>query len=73
MLEWAPDLNPLENLCAELNRKLNKRTCQNEEELFQYLKQASENLSEDYLHKLVESMPRRCRKVIKSRGYTIAH
>lgn len=73
MLEWAPDLNPLENLCAELNRKLNKRTRQNEEELFQYLKQASENLSEDYLHKLVESMPRRCRKVIKSRGYTIAH
>ena len=72
MFEWppqSPDLNPVEYLWAELNRKLNKRTCQKEEEWFQYLKQAWEDLSEDYLNKLVESMPRRCRKVIKSRGY----
>ena len=27
----SPDLNPIENLWAELNRKLNKRTCQNKE------------------------------------------
>ena len=75
MLEWPPqslDLNPMEHLWAELNRKLNKRTCQKEEELFQCLKQAWENLSKDYLRKLVENMPRRCRKVIKS-GHPIAY
>ena len=76
LLFWppqSPDLNPIENLWAELNRKLNKRTCQSEEQLFECLKQTWENLSDDYLHKLVESMPRRCRKVIKSRGYPIAY
>ena len=29
----SPDLNPIENLWAELSRKVNNRTCQNEEQL----------------------------------------
>ena len=69
----SPDVNPIENLWAELNRKVNERTCKSEEQLFDCLKEAWENLSNDYLHKTVESMPRRCRKFIKSRGYPVAY
>ena len=74
VLSWppqSPDLNPIENLWGEINRKLRKRTFQSEEQLFDSLKQEWVNLSNDYLKKLVESMPNRCRKVIKSRGYPI--
>ena len=66
-------MNPIENLWAELNKKVNKRICQSEEQLFECLKQAWENLSYDYFHKRVASMPKHRRKVIKSRGYPIAY
>lgn len=74
VLPWppqSPDLNPIENLWSELDRQTERRGCNSEEELFKQLKEQWEKLSPDYLKKLVESMPRRCEKVIKSRGYPI--
>ena len=69
VLFWRPqslDLKPIENLWAELNRKVNKRKCQSEEQLFQCLKGAWESLSKDYLNKLVESMPNAVEKLSKA-------
>ena len=69
----SPDSSPIENFWAEFNRKVNKRACQSEEKLFECLKGAWKNLSDDFLHKLVKSMPGRCRKVIKSRGIPVTY
>ena len=61
------DLNPIENLWAQLNRITMEHKPTNEEELFEVLKRGWESLSIEYLHGLIESMPRRCKAVIKAR------
>ena len=74
VLEWpaqSPDLNPIENVWAELNRRLRKRKCNSEEELFELLTKTWNELDAAYLQKLIESMPRRCAAVIKSKGFPI--
>ena len=74
VLPWpaqSPDLNPIENLCSELDRRVDKR--ESEEELFECLKKAWANLDHGYLAKLIESMPKRCNRMIKSRGYPISY
>ena len=74
VLEWpaqSPDLNPIENVWAELNRRLRKRKCNSEEELFELLTKTWKELDAEYLQKLIESMPRRCAAVIKSKGFPI--
>ena len=71
-LPWpsqSPDLNPIENLWVKLNADCKNRECKNEDELFQVLKNAWENLDPKYLKSLADSMPSRCRAVIKSRGW----
>lgn len=64
----SPDLNPLENLWAILDRRTRDRKCNDKEELFQVLQQAWLNIPESDLRNLVESMPRRCAAVIKAKG-----
>ena len=71
-MEWpsqSPDLNPIENLWSILDYQCRGRTPNNENELFQCLLEAWNCLSLETLHNLIESMPRRCAAVIKSRGY----
>ena len=64
----SPDLNPIENLWAQLSRITMERKLTNEEELFEVFKRGWESLSIEYLHGLIESMPRRCMAVIKAKG-----
>ena len=74
VLSWppqSPDLNPIENLWSELNRQLNKRQCNTEDELFQCLLEKWESLSVKYLQKLVESNLRRSAAVLRNHGYPI--
>ena len=52
----------------ELNRKTKNRKPKNEDELFQILKTAWNEINDEYLKKLVESMGSRCKAVIKSKG-----
>ena len=71
VMKWpapSPDLKPIENLWAQLNRITMERKTTNEEELFEVLKRGWELLSIEYLHGLIESMPRRCMAVIKAKG-----
>lgn len=71
ILEWpsqSPDLNPIENLWSELDRRLKKRTCNTEDQLFEVLRHGWDQLAPEYLEKLVDSMPSRCRAVIKAKG-----
>ena len=71
VMDWpaqSPDLNPIENLWNELDRRLKNRMCNSEDELFQVLKDGWDSLPAEYLESLVDSMPRRCNAVIQARG-----
>lgn len=70
-MQWpaqSSDLNPIENLRAELNRLIKERKPKNESVLFEILKNEWQTITQDYLHKLIESMPSQCKAVITSKG-----
>ncbi len=76
VLEWpaqSPDLNPIENLWNAIEEDLKARKVQpsSKAELFAEVKFSWENLSSDYLVRLVDSMINRCRDVIKAKGFHI--
>jgi hypothetical protein len=71
-MDWSsqsPDLNPIENLWSILDRQLCNRKCNSEDELFQALMQAWENLPTDLLDQLVGSIHDRCQAVIDNKGF----
>ena len=71
VMKWpaqSPNLNPIENLWAELNRITAEPRPRNEDELFEVLKRGWESLSIEHLHSLIESMPRRCKAVVEAKG-----
>jgi|KBSSwiStaDraftv2_1062776.scaffolds.fasta_scaffold275747_2 transposase len=72
-LTWppqSPDLNPIEHLWDELERRLRKRENipRNKQELFSALKEEWLNIEPHVLANLIDSMPRRVKAVLKSRG-----
>jgi transposase len=76
-MKWpaqSPDLNSIENLWQQLKWALEKRTTRpkNKEELLEALEEEWEILKgKNCLGKLVKSMPKRIREVIKSNGMPI--
>lgn len=71
----APDMNPIENVWAEMERKLMHRQCRDRHELWMNVLQVFEDLTTDmdnepteYVKKLIESMPRRMEAVIRRDG-----
>lgn len=64
----SPDLNPIELLWEELDRKIRTSCPTSAENLWEKLKEAWSSLEQRTLDKLVERMPRLVKAVIKSKG-----
>ena len=66
----SPDLNPIENAWAELERRLRARPTapKNKDELFATLSEEWDAIPASFLRRLVESIPRRVRDVIAAGG-----
>ena len=73
VMDWpgnSPDLNPIENLWQRLKILVAKEKPSNKTKLIEaIIKSWFHIITAQELAKLVESMPRRCRAVIKSKGY----
>ena len=72
VMEWpsqSPDLNPIEHLWEELDRRCKGRKPTNQDDLFQLLKAEWEKIPVSVLTNLVDSMPRRCEAVIAAKGF----
>lgn len=64
----SPDLNPIEHLWDELERRIRKYPISGRNQLKQRLQQEWNNIGSDITQKLLESMPRRINAVIKAKG-----
>lgn len=72
VLEWpsqSPDLNPIEHLWEELDRRIRIVNYTKPDDLFIALEREWKNLPIETLMKVVDSMPSRCRAVIDAKGY----
>jgi len=72
LLEWpsqSPDLNPMEHLWAELERRCAKKICRNKNQKWDLLVEEWGRIPQCVIEKLIDSMPARCAAVIKSRGF----
>lgn len=72
VMDWpaqSPDLNPIENLWADVKRGLKDRKAKNSVELFQNIEEIWRNIPLSRCRSLVESIPKRMTAVIRNKGY----
>ena len=65
---YSPDLNPIENLWADLARRVEQFQCDSMEELQDIVAEEWKNTDKDLLRTLARSMPERCQAVIDAEG-----
>ena len=65
---YSPDLNPIENLWADLARRVEQFQCDTMEELQDVVAEEWKNTDKDLLRTLARSMPERCQAVIDAQG-----
>lgn len=71
VLPWcgnSPDLNPIENLWAIVQRRVNKAQVRNRDDLLNAVRRSFAEVSTEYVHALYRSLPRRVLAVIRARG-----
>lgn len=76
VLDWpaqSPDLNPIENLWEEVERRIRTELFPNKQALMNKISEVWRNLPLSVLENLINSMPRRCGKVIANNGYAIGY
>lgn len=66
---YSPDLNPIEHLWEELERRLKKRHPKNKQELVNVLMDEWSKIDLSVLHKLVDSVPNRLYECVRVKGY----
>lgn len=64
----SPDMNPIELLWDELDRRLRETCPQSQQLLWDHLQSAWNNIPADTLQKLVCRLPKICKAVIRSKG-----
>ena len=64
----SPDLNPIENLWEIIDNKIERTNVKTSEELFEQINKAWREIDMRIVDSLIESMPRRMKAVIKSKG-----
>ena len=65
----SPDLNPIENLWHLLKQRVYRRNPQTQEELEQFIMEEWDDLSDETVRNLANSMARRLEMVIERNGY----
>lgn len=65
---YSPDLNPIENLWADLARRVEEFQCDTMEELQDIVAEEWKETDKELLRKLARSMPERCQAVIDAKG-----
>ncbi|CAF3295376.1 unnamed protein product [Rotaria sp. Silwood2] len=66
---FSPDLNPIEHIWDELERRMKKHQPKNEKELRELLQLEWDNIGEEVTKKLVESFPNRLYECSRMKGY----
>uniref|UniRef100_A0A3P8TPJ8 Tc1-like transposase DDE domain-containing protein n=1 Tax=Amphiprion percula TaxID=161767 RepID=A0A3P8TPJ8_AMPPE len=72
VMEWpakSPDLNPIENLWADIKNAVYEAKPRNAEELWNVVQLSWAAIPVDRCQKLVDSMHHRCEAVIRNCGY----
>ena len=65
---YSPDLNPIENLWADLARRVEKFQCESMEELQGIVAEEWKETDKELMRSLARSMPERCQAVIDAKG-----
>lgn len=71
-LKWppfSPDMNPIEHLWDEMERRMQKEQPKNVKELKETLIRVWKGIEKEVVKKLTDSVPNRLNEVIKSKGY----
>lgn len=68
---YSPDLSPIENLWANLKRRVEHRSARNIDELAVHVREEWAATDPTFLSSVVHSMPRRCQLVVQNSGHKI--
>ena len=66
---FSPDLNPIEYLWVEIERRMKKEQSKNEKDLKECLTRVWKGIEITILKNLVDSIPSRSNEVIRMKGY----
>ena len=69
----SPDVNPMQYLWKELDRRIRRKNNTNKRYLKQHLEEEWYKIDSDYTKKLVRNLPSRLKAIIQSKGYPVQY